>query len=196
MNELQIGDSVQVEGGSFEPIYAFGAHKTSEPETVMVTVATESGKSLSLSPSHWMYVEADGVQTAIKAMDVREGHVVFVEGGGKDLIVKTSTSVMKGLYNPMTPSGTIVVDGVLASVYAGKSHPDYLHILATPARLASKVMSTAVLESANGMLGSMFGFDGVTTPSWLLAMDGVLSAATESKATFAMATAACFVQEK
>lgn len=201
MNELQIGDNVQIEGGDFEPVYAFGAHKTSHPESVMITVDTKRGKRLSLSPSHWMFVEENGSKTAIKAMDVREGHVVYVEGTKKDLVTKTSAGVMKGLFNPMTASGTILVDDVLVSVYAGKSHPDHLHLLTTPARMASKMMSTSTLQTMNEMFGSVFGFDGETVPSWLLAMDTVLSTVTHTagssgNAFATMASASCLLQQK
>jgi len=174
MDELNIGDSIQVHDGSFEKVYAFGAHMTTDAKTTMVSIATESGKTISLSPSHWTYVSVDGVQTAVQAMNVREGQSVYAADGTLDLVEKVSTSTMSGLFNPMTASGTIVVDGVVASCYAGKSHPDYLHMLTTPARVASRYMSKESLAYANEIFGTVLGIDGVTVPSWLTGMDDVL----------------------
>lgn len=202
MSELRVGDHVQVQGGSFETVYAFGAHKTSLPESLMITIQTKNGKNLSLSPSHWMFVEENSGMTPVKAMDVREGNVVYVEGNKKDRVTKIGTAVMKGLFNPMTASGTILVDGVLASVYAGKTHPDHLHLFTAPARAVSSMLSISALRKTNEIFGYIFGFDGETVPSWLLAMDTIWSTMT-SPATVSsggalagMVSASCVVENK
>ena len=82
-----------------------------------VELVLESDAKLSLTPDH--YVAAN--DKLIYAKDVRVGDSIsYVDNGAfkSGAVVSTTRSSKRGLYNPYTLSGTIVVDGVAASCHS------------------------------------------------------------------------------
>lgn len=101
-------------------VYAF-SHSDAKITASFVRLALASGGALTVSHGHWLYF-ADG--QAVRACDVRVGDMLrsvngAVEsvGGNATMVVDVTQVNAKGLYNPHTTSGDIVVDGVVASCF-------------------------------------------------------------------------------
>jgi len=96
----------------------------SQPETSMkfFTLQTESGHKLSITSEHLIY-ETDcrgGDGHAIYAKNVQIGRCLYVNDEGKlkeTRVVEKGQEKMNGIYSPITTTGSIVVNDVLASCY-------------------------------------------------------------------------------
>jgi hypothetical protein len=132
MEELQTGDEVltidQATGKTaFSPVYMWG-HRDAEAVSEFYEVSTESGAKLVLSPEHYMYVAEAGCNgatlsgaTTLSAALVKVGQGAWIMKNGVAIcsaITAIKKAEHKGLFNPMTLTGTIVVDGVIASCYS------------------------------------------------------------------------------
>jgi hypothetical protein len=126
MSELRLGDkvlSVRLDGSTFfDEIYMFG-HKEAAVISPFVHLVTEFGTVLRLTADHHVLVEqGPGTWSAIPASQTKVGDVVGVLQGGSVLatqrIVSKSIVMGRGLFNPYTLGGSIVVDGVLASCHS------------------------------------------------------------------------------
>jgi len=87
-----------------------------------LTLSTESGHRLSLTGEHLIY-ETDcrgNDGHAIYARNVRVGRCLFVNDEGElkeTRVVEKGQTKMNGIYSPITETGSIVVNDVLASCY-------------------------------------------------------------------------------
>jgi hypothetical protein len=96
----------------------------SQPQTAMkfFTLRTESGHKLSITSEHLIY-ETDcrgGDGQAIYARNVQIGRCLYVNDEGKlkeSRVVEKGQVKMNGIYSPITTTGSIVVNDVLASCY-------------------------------------------------------------------------------
>ena len=82
-----------------------------------VELALEGGATLTLTQGH--YVSSNG--NLVYAKDVAVGDLIdYVDGGATKTgaVVSTARALKRGLYNPYTLSGSIVVDGVVASCHS------------------------------------------------------------------------------
>lgn len=116
MQDLQLGDAVLDASGAYSPVYFF-SHADASVKAAYVELSLEGGSKLSLTPDH--YVAANG--HVVYAKDVAIGDAIdYVDAGvtKSGAVVKTSEVLERGLYNPYTLSGTIVVDGVVASCHS------------------------------------------------------------------------------
>lgn len=135
MEHLQTGDEVltidQATGETrFSPIYMWG-HRDAETVSDFYEVSTESGAKLVLSTDHYMYVSEGGCDgatlstaTTLSPTLVKVGQGAWVMKEDAPIcsaITDIKKAKHKGLFNPMTLTGTIVVDGVIASCYS-ESH--------------------------------------------------------------------------
>lgn len=132
MSALAIGDRVlAASAGSgaleYQDIYMFG-HADAEAGGDYVSVATAGGRVLRLSPDHYLPVcaAAEGwhAHRTILAGRVAAGMQVWVashEAPGSmrpDTVTSVTVSPARGLFNPYTMGGYIVVDGVVASAHS------------------------------------------------------------------------------
>ena len=126
MRELVIGDRVQAvrpDGSLFyDDVYMFG-HKEDLQEALFVQIGTQSGKELRLTPGHYLPVLRNGVRMTIDSVDAELGdlvHVVSTAFHQTNLEPIVAKSIVKdvGKFNPYLLEGTIVVDGVGASVHS------------------------------------------------------------------------------
>jgi len=96
----------------------------SQPETAMkfFTLQTESGHELSITSEHLIY-ETDcrgGAGHAIYAKNVQIGRCLYVNDDGQlkeTRVVEKGQEKKYGIYSPITTTGSIVVNDVLASCY-------------------------------------------------------------------------------
>lgn len=134
MRQLQVGDRVHAGSGIFSEVYTF-THKTEHIISDFIQLRTASGKVISLSPGH--YIPVSGKHIAARAVKV--GDLVTVENGLKDRVAEISYESLRGLYNPQTLDGYIVVDGVLTSTFTEAVRPSTANALLVPLKLLCRM---------------------------------------------------------
>jgi hypothetical protein len=130
MRDVRLGDRIMLAraDGSlgYEDVY-LNTHKDSVSATPYVELALASGQSLTLSPRHFIPIAPEGgaewQSRVLKgANEVKVGDVVWHQGSDGAMLATTVTAVTEtvetGAFNPLTLSGTIVVDGVVASAHS------------------------------------------------------------------------------
>lgn len=109
MRDLNLGDKVLVSldnDGTYESIYSFGHIDQATP---MEYLQFQPSK-LEVTWNHMVLVEGKGV---IPASLVRIGDIL----SGTGQVTAIRNVKRRGMYAPFTPSGTIVVNGAVASTY-------------------------------------------------------------------------------
>ncbi len=152
MDDLQIGDRVQVSPNAFSDVFMF-THRDAKSTVKFIELSTVSGLRIYLTPGHYMY--ANGRLAA--ASTVREGDIVDLANGEESRVTTLRTVAKKGVYNPQTLHGDIAVNGVLASTYTIAVDPRAAHSLLTPLRALFRAIgaSTGTLESGSRTLASV-----------------------------------------
>jgi len=123
MYDLQLGDEVLTGDDRYEPVYSFGHHQpTQEAHFLQVRLLSSSSKlrhpPLEISRDHMVFV--DGKSYPIPASRLKKGDRCILSGNESwATVTEIKQVVRKGVYAPFTVSGTIVVNGVLASSYVG-----------------------------------------------------------------------------
>lgn len=141
MKDLQLGDRVLTASGDYQPVYSMFHSDKSKPTPYLQIHTTHSQNNtqvrpLELTPNHMLHVV--GYDNPIPAWQVQRGDYLYVlEARSQDYSGRESMSlatrqsqwkqsqvieireiVRNGLYNPLTPDGTIIVDGIATSAYA------------------------------------------------------------------------------
>lgn len=123
ISSIRPGEVVLTPSG-FEAVY-FITH--ADPSSVFnyMEVELDYGSKLKLSPDHFFKL-ADG--SHVLAKDVRKGMTALVSNGGNDTcglnvpirarVLRVTSRLLTGAFNPLTMSGEIVVDGVHASCHS------------------------------------------------------------------------------
>ena len=117
MKDLQMGDYVLTDAApqKYEPVYSFGHYeKNWDADFIQLKTAQTS---LELTANHLVYLH--GQRSPIRADKVQVGDAVQTTTTGSNHVVVTKISMVqkRGLYMPLTPSGKIVVNGILSSSY-------------------------------------------------------------------------------
>ena len=114
MDQLQIGDLVLVGNDVYEPIYSFG-HYDPDSRASFLQIETDLGL-LEISQDHMIFVSPPQ-GPPIPAALLRMADRVY-DFAGNELEVKSIRAItLRGKYAPFTPSGKLVVNGVLVSSY-------------------------------------------------------------------------------
>lgn len=139
MNELRVGQSVLDSAGHYSEVLLF-THSDSEANSEFVRIRTATAE-VTLSPSHYLYVNSK----LTPAEGARVGDFVHtvsgkdIERGRTEIIESIERVFRKGLFNPQTTSGDILLfskeNGVLASTYTKAIPPSIAHLLLAPLRL-------------------------------------------------------------
>jgi MYXO-CTERM domain-containing protein len=168
MRDVRLGDRVMVAraDGSlgYEEVY-LNTHKDPLSAAPYVELALASGRSLTLSPRHFIPVGAGpapawGEHVSKGANEIAVGDFVWSRADNgrmvPDEVAAVRTTVAVGAYNPLTMNGTIVVDGVVASAHsdwflervvsADAQTKVYQAILA-PVRIAYRALGPARMEA-------------------------------------------------
>lgn len=111
MRELQVGDRVLTGKNTFEPVYAF-AHRDTKRSLEFIRLSMDGSNSIELSKEHFIYVNGKVARTDM----VKVGDLLLLDGSPTK-VTKISKVNKKGMYAPLTASGTIFVNGVKASTY-------------------------------------------------------------------------------
>jgi len=124
MKDLQVGDKVLTVSNDFQPVYSFGQHDDSIKAMFfqIFTSSTDSRKKnhrpLEMTGDH-LIVSHNG--KTMRADELNVGDLVMHGGVASNhssvKVTKITKTTKTGLYMPLTPDGTIVVDGLVASNY-------------------------------------------------------------------------------
>ncbi|KAI5077501.1 hypothetical protein GOP47_0007912 [Adiantum capillus-veneris] len=182
MSQLDVGDEIAVWGEdnrlTYQPVYAFG-HKDATAMATFLEITVEpvvakstsdvaaATRTLRLTPMHFLpsatatanNVSINHIDALYKrSQDIKIGDIVWAAKEQQEplspcLVKEISVTRSQGLYNPLTMSGTIVVDGVVASVHSewfldpfldamGLTHwlPSTYQILLSPVRMLYRIM--------------------------------------------------------
>lgn len=148
MQDVRIGDRVQVAHDVFSPVFMF-THKLHDVWHSFITIRAVDGSGtfakLSLTKSHFLYVNG----RLAEAGTVKPRDTVELASGKNAQVVTVKNTLLRGLYNPQTLHGDIVVDGIRATTYTRTIHTNTAHSLLTPLRLLFRVSgwSSSFLDS-------------------------------------------------
>ncbi|PXF43792.1 Desert hedgehog protein B [Gracilariopsis chorda] len=138
MDALHVGDSVLVstneQGGPvYSHIFMF-SHQDRSTISSFVSIETSHGQTLQVSPGHFVYIDG----RLSPAREVRVGDVLTSHVGREQVIRARSVSTLRarGLYNPQTIHGDLVVNGVQVSTYTTAVKPVAATALMAPIRAA------------------------------------------------------------
>jgi hypothetical protein len=163
MDQLRVGDSVldADEHGqlAFSPVVAFtGVFPNRTGQVMHIGFSHQQGGRISLSPVHLLFASQDaaGPPQDVQARHVQPGMYLWSKGESlalePALVTSVQVSVETGWFTPLTASGTLMVDGVLASCHTTGPHrlvralyapwQWWLHYFPAPAGLPSKAEET------------------------------------------------------
>merc|ERR1712187_386955 len=110
MELLQVGDFVRSgDGKLYEQIYAF-AHRVPHKHAEFLQFHTTVGAPLELTAGHLVFV--NGKSNPVRADSIRVGDCLQAENSIA-IVEKITTISRNGIYNPLTSSGTIQVNGII-----------------------------------------------------------------------------------
>ncbi|GAB0086844.1 hypothetical protein DMENIID0001_010390 [Sergentomyia squamirostris] len=148
LSELRIGERVlSVDGETGRPVFSevmLFLDRNTEEERQFVHIETEDGTHVTVTPSHLlMNVDSTGRRNYVFADSIVEGDMVLVAVNGTTLasrrVARVSVEISRGVFAPLTRSGTIVVDSVAASCYALVESQTVAHFSFLPIRAATTV---------------------------------------------------------
>ena len=113
IKDLIVGDLVlSDEDGTYSKFYSKGHYNDKKPMEFLRIYTESSSKPLELTPGHLLFKAQDNAP--VPAWSIKVGDVLrMVDGPSKVTFIREISR--KGLFNPLTLSGSIVVDGVVAS---------------------------------------------------------------------------------
>lgn len=130
MDELVIGDRVQVSPIEFSPVFLF-THQDAKAVRMFVRLALATGEVLLATPGHYLHINGG----LVMASKVRPGDIAVLGSGETASVHDVKYETSQGLYNPQTIHGDIVVNNVLASTYTTAVIPEVAHVLLVPFRI-------------------------------------------------------------
>jgi len=120
MEELKIGDQVKTMDGSYGTVYGFGHYHKTLPAEYLQVHTDSVLPALELSKDHMVMVQQGRRHRSsfVPASSLRIGDLlVSVDDTTTARVKDVKTVVRYGMYAPFTSSGTIVVNGVVASSF-------------------------------------------------------------------------------
>jgi len=165
MDSLNVGDEVHAmsnENIRLEPVITFIHHQPEVMQEFLKITTLEKKKILKITEDHLLFVEKEGKAAAVPARDVTIGDTVYVRGvqGAveRDAVQNISRVFEKGVYAPVTLSGTILVNDVHTSCYFDVLSHEWSHRAMGVARTVYHV-SPWMLQWLSGV-GEKDGFPG------------------------------------
>ena len=114
MADLKLGDKVLVSGNKYEQIYSFG-HRNQDAVGHYLQVHSRDVKlPLEMSPDHMVQLEGGSF---VPASHLEVGSKLVQHDGSSTVVEDIREVESRGVYAPFTESGTIVVNGIVASTF-------------------------------------------------------------------------------
>jgi len=141
MDALAIGTRIQVPSkvahvSEYSEVYLFG-HRQPDEYAEYVIISLANDKALAVSPNHYVYVNS-GKELKL-ASAVKIGDLMLLDTVQAVSVVGIERRIEKGVFNPHTLQGDLLVDGVKVSSYTSVIPPMMGHILLTPMRVAYRL---------------------------------------------------------
>ena len=146
LSEISVGDrvlTINSEGKvSYDDVMMF-LHRDFHKNQAFMILRTESGKQITLTPNHLIKMAEDAHTpinrlTSVYAGNVKANQYLYTVSAHNtvhpDRVVAVSAVRMSGVVAPLTKSGTIVIDDVIASCYAVIKSEDIAHAAFAPVR--------------------------------------------------------------
>jgi hypothetical protein len=160
ISSLRIGDRVlaaRPDGSLFyDEVYLFGHIDPAAPAR-FVQLHVPSGAALRLTPNHYVPVIRAGSAVTTAAAGVRVGDLVRVVAADGSValapVARISTVLDRGLFNPYTLGGSIVVDGFAVSVHSAVKLNGVLALLGVPVPVGYQA-ALAPLRALYRLLGA------------------------------------------
>jgi Hint module len=158
MDELQVGTTVHISMSTHAMVYFFShAENKTTIEHDFLTFNTIAGYSVTMTPSHYVYVNG---RELVAARTVRLGDSLTVARTGQRVPISSIVpSRRRSLYAPHTMHelGDIAVDGILVSTYTAAVRPDLAHKMLLPLRLFFQRFACGHRPACRTLLRSMRG---------------------------------------
>ena len=132
MQDVRIGDRLLTYTDAGEPMYDavyMMGHKDAQSFGVFVSITASNNQTIRLTPDHYIFVVRNNTMSEIPSRHVEVGDGVVVDNGSIVTVVAISRVKSRGLYNPYTMTGRIVVDGILASCHSSSMLDGFLYAL-------------------------------------------------------------------
>ena len=152
MKDLKIGDRVRVANGRYSDVVLF-THRDEKHQGRFVEILTENGPTLRLTNGHYLHVNSKLMPAhSAKPGDVlRDGRNEATSFG---FIVRNVRSVVdRGLYNPQTIHGDIIVNGIISNAFTEAIQPFLARSLMKAVSLLYRVGMISELSA-----GSLFKY--------------------------------------
>ena len=141
-----MGDRVWT-GTGYSDVIMF-THRQRNTRNGFLRFGVRGGEYLTVSPGHYLYTDKRQLKSA---MSFQRGDMLIRDEGGAVVIESIEKVRGRGLFNPQTVSGSIIVDGFLASTYTTSVDPIVAHgVLMAPVRWLYEI-SPKVTASISGM---------------------------------------------
>ncbi|XP_045446792.1 tiggy-winkle hedgehog protein [Melitaea cinxia] len=135
-----------------------------------IEVTAENGVAITTTPSHLLLLASADGWRELFAANVQEGDVLLTRGYGSVMrpskVVKSRVVSKRGVYAPLTRTGTIIVDDALASCYALVSSHSLAHAAMAPLRwLSSWSSSNEKSRGVHWYANALYNFGDYILPS-------------------------------
>lgn len=131
MDDLRIGDVISDGLGGTTTVYAF-SHRDASARTTFARVSLKGGGAITASASHLLLTPA----RPVAAGAMTPGDPILLASGRPGQVASVRAVGGRGLYAPMTLSGTLVVDDAAASAYTTSLDPSPATAVLAPLRAA------------------------------------------------------------
>lgn len=118
MRDVRVGDHVMVGARRTCTVFGF-THQVRDARVRMTRVHTVDNRSLTATHGHFVYAWRGGARLAMRADHVAVGDHLISADGASHAVTRVTRVLKRGLYNPQTLHGDIVVDGFVVSTYTG-----------------------------------------------------------------------------
>lgn len=160
LSSLAPGDRVMALSGTGQVVFSqvlLFLHRDPESWSTFLSLETEDGHRLALTPHHLVFLSPrcelrSSEYQAQFANRAKTGDCVLIHTAGDRVrpsrIISVSVEESEGVYAPLTETGTVFVDGVLASSYALVEDHRLAHWAFGPVRLLSSFNQLLLGETA------------------------------------------------
>lgn len=162
VKDIQVGDKVLTMGNEYKAVYTIDHKEPNKQATFVQIHSTAKATPLEITSNHMVFLH--GKENPIAASAVKVGDALQTLEDSPSVVTQVSFIERKGIWNPLTEDGTIVVDGIATSTYnmqfrhndeadfvlAGfkvMSHHDFFHLLMTPYRAICLGLSPSFCEA-------------------------------------------------
>eukprot|EP00172_Hildenbrandia_rubra_P002039 Plantae.Rhodophyta-Hildenbrandia_rubra.ctg26994.p1 GENE.Plantae.Rhodophyta-Hildenbrandia_rubra.ctg26994~~Plantae.Rhodophyta-Hildenbrandia_rubra.ctg26994.p1 ORF type:complete len:360 (+),score=84.92 Plantae.Rhodophyta-Hildenbrandia_rubra.ctg26994:143-1222(+) len=148
MDQVKVGDRVLVGDDTYSDVFMFTHADSKFTSSAYVRLYADDNSHITLTPSHYIYAN----NRLVTASAVKAGDILTKADGSIAKVEKVRHGVHgKGLYNPQTLHGDIVVDGFVASTYTTAVRPKLAHKLLTPLRAIYRYFSGPALVASSDL---------------------------------------------